>query len=247
MVEKNSYFASDFHLGLGTYEESLAREKKIIAWIESKEATAAAFYFVGDIFEFWFEYTHVCPKNFLRFFAKILDLRTKNIEVHFFIGNHDLWMYEYFEKELDVRVHRQPLQMHLGGREFFIAHGDGLGKGDYGYKLLKKIFLNPLFIFLFKMLSPEIAMRLALLASDTSRKNASDGNKSAAEKNKILIDFSKDCAQKMPIDYFIFGHKHAPMCEKMDAFTFVNLGDWLTDFTYAVWNGENLRLEKWEG
>jgi UDP-2,3-diacylglucosamine hydrolase len=238
------YFASDFHLGLGTYAESLAREKKIIAWIDQKE-DASAFYFVGDIFEFWFEYTHVCPKYCLRFFAKILELRAKNIEVHFFIGNHDLWMFDYFEKELAVRVHRQPLYLKLGDKTAFLAHGDGLGKGDEGYKILRKIFIHPFFTTLFKWIGPEIGMRLALFSSKNSRKYARNMHKTALEKNKLLLDFAKDKLSREKIDYFVFGHQHAPLQEKMGPAIYFNLGDWIEDDTYAVWDGEELKLEKW--
>lgn len=238
------YFLADLHLGSGTYSESLSREKRVIAWLSEKQMDARAFYFLGDIFEFWFEYTHACPKYFLRFFAKILELRQQEIEVHFFIGNHDLWMFDYFEKELDVRVHREPFYLKTQDKTFFLAHGDGLDEKEKGYIGLRKIFVHPFFITLFRFLGPEIGMRLAFFSSKKSREYGKN-EKSPIEKNQGLIDFSEKKLKNETIDYFIFGHQHAPLKYQLSKNSlYFNTGDWLIDHTYIVWDGTNISLEK---
>ena len=243
MENKKIYFAADFHLGYGGYQESLAREKKIIAWLSEIEKTAAAIYFLGDIFEFWFEYTHAVPKYFLRFFAKLLELKAKNIEIHFLVGNHDLWMKDYFEKELEIQIHHEPLILEAFGKKLFLAHGDGLGKGDQGYKILKKIFLHPFFQTIFRYLSPEIGMRLAFFSSKNSRKYAKNTHKTALEKNQKLIDFASEYLENYPkIDFFVFGHQHAPILQPIEKASYCNLGDWIYDFSYGVLDEKGFEL-----
>ena len=137
---KKIYFLSDFHLGAPDAKSSLIREKKIIAFLDQIKNDAEEIFILGDLFDFWFEYNKVVPKGYVRILGKIADLTDSGIPVHFFVGNHDMWMKDYFQKELNVQVYFEPFAFNLKGKDFLIGHGDGLGPGDHGYKTIKKLF-----------------------------------------------------------------------------------------------------------
>ena len=159
--QKKIYFASDFHLGLPNFEISRQREDKIVRWLNVIKADAAEIFLVGDIFDFWFEYAKVVPKGFVRLQVAIAALTDAGITVHFFKGNHDLWMFTYFQKELGVQLHSEPIEREFNGKRFFIGHGDGLGPGDYNYKLLKKVFTSKVCQWLFARIHPNLGIGLA--------------------------------------------------------------------------------------
>jgi len=163
------YFASDFHLGVDAKYTSKEREKQIVRWLEEIKHDALEIYLVGDVFDYWFEYGTVVPKGYTRLFGKLIELRDLNIPIYFFIGNHDMWMFNYFEEELDIPIYRQPITKKLLGKTFFIGHGDGLGPGDHGYKFLKKFFASPLCQWLFARLHPNFALGLMRFWSGKSR------------------------------------------------------------------------------
>ena len=146
---KKIYFASDQHLGAPTYEASLPREKKFVAWLDEVKKDAEAIFLLGDLFDFWFEYKTVVPKGFVRVLGKLAEIRDSGIPIYFFVGNHDLWMRDYFEKELNIPVYHQSKEFIINDNHFLIGHGDGLGPGDKGYKGMKKVFTNPVFKWLF--------------------------------------------------------------------------------------------------
>ena len=153
---KKIYFASDNHLGLPHSEASRVREKHFVSWLEEVRKDAAAIYLLGDLFDFWIEYKTVVPKGFVRVLGKLAELSDSGIPITFFTGNHDLWMRDYFQKELNITVHRQPITLTIGTTRFLIGHGDGLGPGDKGYKLMKKLFTNPFSQWLFRWLHPDL-------------------------------------------------------------------------------------------
>ena len=134
------YFASDFHLGIDGRLTSGEREKQIVRWLEYIREDAAAIYLVGDVFDFWFEYTTVVPKGYVRLLGKLAELRDQGIPIYFFTGNHDMWIFRYFEEEMGIPTYRKPIRREIMGKQFLIGHGDGLGPGDYGYKRIKKVF-----------------------------------------------------------------------------------------------------------
>ena len=154
MQEKNTYFVSDFHLGADGRLPSREREKQIVRWMDAVAPNAGTIFLVGDLFDFWFEYKTVIPKGFVRLLGKIAELVDSGIELHFFTGNHDMWVFRYFEEELGVPTHRAPILRQIGGKTFLIGHGDGLGPGDHGYKFLKKVFSNRTCQWLFERLHP---------------------------------------------------------------------------------------------
>jgi UDP-2,3-diacylglucosamine hydrolase len=244
---KRIYFLSDFHLGVPDHATSLVREKKIVAFLEEIRHDAEMIFIVGDLFDFWFEYRKVVPKGYVRILGKLAQLTDAGIRIHFFVGNHDMWMNGYFEKELNIPVFHQPRQYVFNEKLFFIGHGDGLGPGDHGYKLLKKIFRNPIAQFLFGILPPVLGMSLAQVSSKGSR--AATGSRDEqylGDENEWLVQFCREELQRAHQDYFIFGHRHLPLDISLsDKSRYVNLGDWIRYDTYAVFDGQELYLKEY--
>lgn len=243
------YFASDFHLGVPDYKSSLEREKKVVAWLERARHDAAAIYLVGDIFDFWFEYRYTAPKGYIRLLGKIAEITDSGIPVHIFTGNHDMWLFDYLPKEIGVQLHREPIERTYGGKLFMIGHGDGLGPADRGYKLIKKIFANKFCQWLYARLHPNFAFALATYLSRRSR--IATGNTDShylGDDKEWLVQYCKDRLKEKPYDYFIFGHRHLPIEVSVGPrATYINLGEWVNYFTYAVFDGEKLQLRKFEG
>jgi UDP-2,3-diacylglucosamine hydrolase len=247
---KKIYFASDFHLGIPDHDSSLQREKKLVSWFEQIEEDAEAVYLVGDIFDFWFEYKQVVPKGYVRFLGKIAELTDKGIPVHIFRGNHDVWAFGYLHKEIGLQIHRKPEVVELQGKKLFLAHGDGLGPGDTGYKIMKKIFEFKPNQFLFKWLHPDIGTAMGLFFSHRSRlaniaKEKKEGKNPPLEKEMLYHYAVKKSKELTDVDYFIFGHRHIPLTTRInDKATLVILGDWITHFTYGVLENGLFELRK---
>ncbi|MCC6371648.1 MAG: UDP-2,3-diacylglucosamine diphosphatase [Bacteroidia bacterium] len=248
MSSKKIYFASDFHLGVPSKESSLKREKTVCRWLDSIKHDAAAIYLVGDIFDFWYEYKYTVPKGTVRLLGKIAELTDAGIPVHFFIGNHDLWMKDYFTDELNVTVHHQTLQTTFGGKKFYISHGDGLGPGDNWYKLLRTIFASKTCQWLFSRLHPNLAFYIAKRSSKRRKVITGDSDeKFLGNENEWLFLYSREVLKTTQVDYFIFGHRHLPLDLDVDGKArYINLGEWINYNTYAVFDGENLELKKFE-
>lgn len=242
MKKEKIYFASDFHLGSPNYEESLKREKKIISWLNEIEKDAKKIYLLGDIFDFWFEYEKVVPKGFVRLLAKLADLVDKGIQIHFLVGNHDMWMRSYLEKEIGLEVHFKEFIIEEDNQLIFIGHGDGLGKGDYKYKILKSLFTSNLCKWLFSRLHPNFGIGLGQAWSNKSRKEQESIKN---EEKEILVEYCKEQQKNNPVDYYIFGHRHIPMEVKIDErANYINLGDWIHHYSYAVLSDKKLELRK---
>ena len=242
---KKIYFASDFHLGVPNYEDSLAREKRIVRWLDEIKNDAAEIYLMGDLFDFWFEYRYTVPKGFVRLLGKIAEIADSGIPVILFTGNHDMWMFDYLPKELGVTIHRDPITRSYNGKKFYLGHGDGLGPGDNGYKFIKKIFSNPVCQWLFERLHPNFPMRMANYWSHKSRiSNAPKDEQFKGEENEWLVSYAKDVLKKEHFDYFIFGHRHLPLDIKLsEKSKYINLGEWVNYNSYAVFDGEKLELK----
>ena len=248
---KNIYFVSDFHFGIPDHARSLEREKLFVRWLDEVKDDATAIFLMGDIFDFWFEYKTVVPKGFVRLLGKLAEITDSGIPINLFRGNHDVWAFNYFEKELNIKLYRDPELMELGGKKFFLSHGDGLGPGDKGYKFLKKVFACRFNQWLFKWLHPDLGAKMALYFSRRSRlaNIARAGKKDHTNnfKEEMLYQYTLKMSQMHPeVDYFVFGHRHLPTQERINEDTqLVILGDWITNFTYAVFDGEELRLVKY--
>lgn len=244
---KKVYFASDNHLGAPTFKDSLPREKKFVNWLDSIKGDAGAVFLMGDLFDFWFEYKTVVPKGFTRTLGKLAELTDAGIPITYFVGNHDLWMNGYFEEELNIPVHHKPQHYEINGTSFFIGHGDGLGPGDKGFKRMKKVFTNPFCQWLFRWLHPDLGVRLAQHLSVNNKIISGDADaKFLGEDNEWLVQYCKRKLEQQHYDHFIFGHRHLPMEIALNETSrYTNLGDWISYFTYAVFDGEKLLLQKY--
>ena len=241
---KKVYFASDNHLGAPTRTDSLPREKKFVAWLDEIKQDAHAIFLLGDLFDFWYEYKRVVPKGFTRTLGKLAEISDKGIEIHYFVGNHDLWMNGYFEEELNIPVHHQPMAFEFNGKSFLIGHGDGLGPGDKGYKRMKKVFTNPVAKWFFRWLHPDLGIKLAQYLSVKNKMISGEEDvKFLGEDKEWLIQYCKSKLEVEHTDYFVFGHRHLPLDIQLnDQSTYINLGDWITYFTYAEFDGSRLNL-----
>lgn len=244
---KKIYFASDFHLGIPSHEESTIREKKIIRWLEHVSHDASAIFLVGDLFDFWFEYQTVIPKGFVRFQAKLAELTSKGIQVFFFAGNHDYWVYDYFSSELGIKIYKKPLSLSINHKKFFIAHGDGLGKGDVAFKWVKSIFSNGFFQWLFKWIHPDVGMSIAQFWSKKSRlANGQYDEQFKGEKERLWL-FTKKIHQTDPHDFYVFGHRHLPLSLSVgDHAMYYNLGEWVSQYNYLCFDGKEATLNVFE-
>lgn len=244
---KKIYFASDQHLGIPDHQKSLEREKKFVGWLNEVKQDAGVIFLLGDLFDFWFEYKRVVPKGFVRVLGKLAEIRDSGIPVYFFVGNHDLWMNGYFEQELKIPVYHKPMEFTINSKEFLIGHGDGLGPGDKGYKRMKKVFVNPISKWLYRWLHPDIGVRLAQYLSTKNKLISGEEDvKFLGEENEWLAQYAKKKLESRHYDYFVFGHRHLPLEIAVGKnSTYINLGDWITHFTYAVFDGERLELKKY--
>lgn len=241
---KKVYFASDFHLGIPDRVSSLAREKLICEWLDEIKHDAHALYLVGDIFDTWFEYRNVVPKGFTRFMGKLAQLSDNGLRIEAFTGNHDLWMMGYFEEELQIPVHFQPIQINIAGKSFFIGHGDGLGPGDHGYKLLKKVMSNKMSKWLYRRIHPDTGVGVAGWLSRLGPKHADDPQKLFLGDAEWLVQFCNAELKKKHTDYFIFGHRHIAIEYPLPGNSlYINLGDWIHYNSYGVFDGSSLKLE----
>ncbi len=246
---KKVYFLSDFHLGAPNAATSLEREKLIVKFLNEIKQTAYAVFLVGDMFDFWYEYKKVVPKGGVRLLGKIAELTDEGIKVYFFVGNHDMWMKDYFEQELNVPVYFEPKEFTFNQTSFYIGHGDGLGPGDHGYKMMKKVFRSPVCQWLFGIFPPYIGIGLADYFSRKSRQSAgSIEEKFLGEENEWLLTYSKEVLNRQPVNFFIFGHRHLPIDYSITPESrYINLGEWINFATYAVFDGTHLALKSYIG
>jgi len=232
---KKIYFASDQHLGAPTPKASLPREKKFVAWLDTIKEDAGTIFLLGDLFDFWFEYKTVVPKGFVRVLGKLAELKDAGIDIYFFVGNHDLWMRDYFQKELNIPVFHKPQEFDINGKIFLIGHGDGLGPNDHGYKRMKKVFTFPFFKWLFRWLHPDIGVRLGHYFSVKNKLISGDVDaRFLGEENEWLAQYCRRKLTEKHYDFFVFGHRHLPLEIKLNNnSTYINLGDWIQYFTYG--------------
>lgn len=245
---KKIYFLSDFHLGVPTPEKSRLRENLIINFLDEIKADAAHIFIVGDLFDFWYEYKTVVPKGYVRILGKLAELTDSGIPVSFFVGNHDMWMKDYFQTELNIPVYFEPKPFEFFGKKFLLGHGDGLGPGDHGYKFIKKIFRNKICDWLFGVLPPYIGMGVANYFSRKSRAKADNTEEVfLGEDKEWLVIYCKEILKQQHYDFFVFGHRHLPINFNLSAGSlYINLGDWIKYNSYAVFDGNNLELKYYQ-
>ena len=241
---KKIYFLSDFHLGAPNAAASLQREKIIVQFLDEIKKDAEQVFLVGDMFDFWFEYKTVVPRGYVRLLGKLAELSDSGIQLHFFVGNHDMWVRYYFQQELNMAVYFEPAYFNFNGKKFLIGHGDGQGPGDHKYKFLKKIFRSRLSQWMFGIIPPSIGMGLANYFSQKSRQGDKNyEEKFLGEENEWLITYCKEVLQKEQIDYFIFGHRHLPIDFTLNnSSRYINLGEWINFNSYAIFDGDTVTL-----
>jgi UDP-2,3-diacylglucosamine hydrolase len=242
---KKIFFASDFHLGVPDHNTSLNREKLIVAWLEAIKKEAHSIYLVGDIFDFWFEYTHTIPKGYIRLLGKLAELRDSGIPIFLFTGNHDMWMFSYFTNELGIPIHRKPVELRIGSQKLLVGHGDGLGPGDHTYKFIKTFFNSRICQWLFARLHPNLGFFIAQTWSRKSRiANLKREEKFEGEEGEFLWVYCRELEKNQHHDFYIFGHRHLPLDLKVnDTSRYINLGEWVNFNTYAVYDGTNVELK----
>ena len=245
---KKIYFASDQHFGIPDAASSKLREKKFISWLDEVKTDAKAIFLLGDLFDFWFEYKTVVPRGFIRVLGKIAELKDSGIPIYFFVGNHDLWMIDYFETELGIPVYRHPKEFVFDEKTFLIGHGDGLGPGDKGYKRMKKVFAHPLSKWFYRWLHPDIGVKLAQYLSTKNKLiSGQEDIKFLGEENEWLAQYAKRKLEQKHYDYFLFGHRHLPMEIQVGKNSkYINTGDWISHFAYAVFDGNELTLKTYQ-
>lgn len=241
---KKIYFLSDFHLGAPDADSSLEREKRICRFLDKAKQDAAVIFIVGDLFDFWFEYSTVVPRGYVRILGKLAELTDSGIDIHFFVGNHDMWMRNYFQTELNIPVYFEPKEFVFNNKKFLVGHGDGLGPGDKGYKMMKKVFRNPVCQWLFGVLPPHMGIGMANYFSRKSRATTGQVDEVfLGEEKEWLIIYCKDVLKQKQFDYFIFGHRHLPIdFELPGGSRYINLGEWIKYDSYAVYDGNKVEL-----
>ena len=248
MKKYKQYFASDFHLGAPSYNLSRDRENQVVAWLDFIKDDAAEVFLMGDIFDFWFEYRTVVPKGYIRLLGKLAELSDAGTKLYFFKGNHDMWVFDYFKKELKMHIISDEMEMERNGKKFFLHHGDGVGNGDSGYKLLKKLFRSKVCQWLFARAHPNLGVGLANYWSSKSKLAKRKEMKFEELELNWIKSLEVSLNQKgKKFDYFIMGHRHFPLDVKIaDNTRYINLGEWINFKTYAVFDGQQLRLEHWK-
>jgi UDP-2,3-diacylglucosamine hydrolase len=239
------YFLADVHLGSKSHADSRETERKLCRWLDGVKGDAAAIFLLGDVFDYWYEYRYAVPKGFTRVLGKLAEMTDAGVEIHFFAGNHDLWLTDYLSVECGLILHLEPLVTEIGGKRFFLAHGDGLGDDSRSFCFLRKAFHNRFLRKCFSAVHPRWTIPLAHALSNGSRARGGATPYLGAEQEH-LIRFAKAKLEESPgINYFIFGHRHLlldlPIAPESRV---IILGDWITFFSYAEFDGESLRLRQ---
>lgn len=255
-TNKKIYFFSDAHLGIPDLESSRKREIKLVRWLDEIQKDALEIYILGDLFDFWFEYKTVIPKGFTRLFGKLAEITDSGIPIHFFKGNHDIWAFHYFQEELNIQMHRKPQLKELLGKKFYLAHGDGLGQGDQGYKFIKWVFERRINQWLFRWIHPDWGLALGLYFSRKSR-YANEAREAKAQQeadldsleNTRLPNFAKSLLEQgEQVDYFVMGHWHTMKNMELNQRSrFIFLGDWISRFSYGVFDGKTFEVKQFKG
>jgi UDP-2,3-diacylglucosamine hydrolase len=244
------YFASDAHLGARSCVDSRTAEKRLVRWLDSIKGDACAVYFLGDMFDYWFEYRYVVPKGFVRFLGKVAELSDAGVDIHFFTGNHDIWMFDYLTEEVGAVIHHDVLTVDLLGKRFFLGHGDEVDYRSRIFRMLRGLFRNRFCQWLYAGIHPRWTFGFALGWSFKSRQ---DGLKEAGEEYReeafgYLVSFASEYLKAYPgIDFFIFGHRHIMLDMALShSSRLLIAGDWMNHFSYIVWDGQTLSLLAFE-
>lgn len=235
------FFISDIHIGAGTKIEEKEKFDRLTSFFNYINQPGNQLYIVGDLFDFWFEYKHVVCNQYFQTLFRIHQLIENNVKVHFLPGNHDSWTRNFFSEQVKIIMHPEILTSEIQSKKVFIFHGDGISNKDTGYRMLKRIFRNPINISLYRLLHPDLGIPIAKLMAMGSRKHTS-GKKFNDQKDYINFAVEKF---NLGFDYVIVGHSHKPVYKKFGNHVLLNLGDWIHNFSYGKLEGGNLMLNYW--
>ena len=243
---KKFYFISDLHLGLHPLEKSREREKRVVRWLDEIKKDAQELFLVGDIFDFWFEYKRVAPQGFTRFLGKLAELADSGIRIHYFIGNHDIWFKNYLVNETGFILHKEAISVLINEKRFYIGHGDGLGPGDIRYKILRSIFHSRVIRWFFqRLVHPDAAVWIGYNWSKNSRYARGLKEEFQGEEKEKQIVYARQILKREHYDFFVLGHRHLPLDYKLsDTCRMINLGEWITQDSYAVFDGSVMTLKQ---
>lgn len=237
-----TYFLSDFHLGAGYFSDPIRYEKRVVEFLDTIRDKAKTIYLLGDILDYWYEYRHVVPKGFTRFFGKLAELTDGGVEIYWLIGNHDIWIFDYLPQELGVKIVDGPMIADIGSGRFFLDHGDGVGRRSRSFRMLRSIFRNRICQKLYAAIHPRWTVPFALWWSRGSREGDAYP-RYLGEGKEYLEVFAENYSGEPPVDFFIFGHRHIMLDKPLsNGSRIVILGDWIHFCSYAVFDGENLEL-----
>jgi len=248
MAEKHRiYFASDLHLGMQPAEKSLEREKLFVKWLEEIRGDVTELWLLGDVFDYWFEYKKVVPRGFTRLLGTLASLSDAGVQLHMIPGNHDIWIFDYLPGEINLKVHRKPINRVWNNHKFLLGHGDGLHPGDRTYRMLQGVFKSRFVQWFYARIHPNGSMAFAHSWSKKSRmKNGALGTFKGADQEHQVQWARKELGTRPDIEYFVFGHRHIPYDIRIaENCRVICLGDWIGNFTYGVFDGTEFRLEKY--
>ena len=249
MPGKNVYFLSDAHLGSKLLKDNRQREARLVAFLESVRDECGELYLLGDMFDFWFEYKHAVPKGHVRFLAELARFSDEGVKVHFFTGNHDSWAFGYLSEECGVLLHDRQEEITMNDKRFVVGHGDGLNPRDKGYLFIRGVFHNRFLQRCFRWIHPDCGIALANAWSSHSRLQGNgqiEADAFQGEDKEEIVDYCKRYLQGRHVDYFIYGHRHYPIDLPLgNGCRYINTGDWITHFTYAVFDGSDVALRRY--
>jgi len=248
MTERNRiYFASDLHLGMQSPEQSLQREKLFIEWLEEIRKDASELWLLGDVFDYWFEYKKVVPRGFTRFLGTLASLSDEGVDIHLIPGNHDIWVFDYLPAEIGLEVHRKSVRREWNNHHFLLGHGDGLHPRDLKYRMLQRLFKNKTIQWFYARIHPNGSMAFAHRWSKNSRKkHGALGSFMGVDKEHQIQFARKEIGKHPDIEFFVFGHRHIPYDIRIaDNSRVICLGDWIGNFTYGVFDGQEFQLLKY--
>ena len=246
-AKQNIYFASDLHLGMVPLDNSLHREKLFVQWLDEISKDAKELWLLGDIFDFWFEYKKVVPRGFTRFLGKLATLNDSGVEVHLITGNHDIWVFDYLQKETGLEIHRETVLRSWNNHQFHLGHGDGLHGGDHAYRLLQSTFKNRALQWLYARIHPNGSTTFAQWWSRKSRMKPGSFEEFKTVDDEHQVQFAREqLALEPETEFFIFGHRHIPFDIRIsETSRVICLGDWIGNFTYGVFDGTEFHLKKY--
>ena len=245
---KKAYFISDAHLGARYIDDKRAHEEKLVQFLDSIKDDAAELYLLGDILDYWYEYKNVVPRGHIRFLGKLAEVADAGVKIYWFTGNHDVWLFDYLSKEVGLTVIKGHTQMEIMGRQFLLSHGDDVGYQKPMYRFTRWCFYNRVCQWLYASIHPRWTYGIATGWSQHNRVT-----RSKEEEDKIkevccqrLETFSKEYSAQHPeVRHYIYGHVHLARQLTLDGGqTMTILGDWIEQYTYATFDGDNMELHK---